>query len=150
MDSLRVDNGLKEIEVNDKGEYIEFSVVSNDFFRAFSDLLQWFDGQENRQDIKEMEKQQEEVVSENGEEINYEALNNILDIREKISKEACEKIDAIFGGEASRKVFGSITPDMYMVADFFEQITPLIERYAKERNQTINKKYNKNRKGAKS
>ena len=150
MDSLRVDNGLKKINVNDKGEYIEFSVVSNDFFRAFSNLLQWFDGQENRQDIKEMEKQQEDVVSENGEEINYEALNNILDIREKISKEACEKINAIFGNEASRKVFGSITPDMYMVADFFEQITPLIEKYAKERNQTINKKYNKNRKGAKS
>lgn len=150
MDSLRIDNGLKKIEVNDAGEYIEFSVASNDFFRAFSDLLQWFDGQENRQDIKDMEKQQEDIVSENGENINYEALNSIIDIREKISKEACEKIDAIFGLDASKKVFGSITPDMFMVADFFEKITPLIERYAKERNQTISKKYNKNRKGAKS
>lgn len=150
MDSLRIDNGLKKIEVNDAGEYIEFSAVSNDFFRAFSDLLQWFDSQENRQEIKDMEKQQENVVSENGEEINYEALDNVLDIREKISKEACGKIDAIFGVDASRKVFGSIAPDMYMVAEFFEKIAPLIEKYAKERNQTISKKYNKNRKGAKS
>lgn len=150
MDSLRIDNGLKKIEVNDVGECIEFSIVSNDFFRTFSDLLQWFDGQENRQDIKDMEKQQEDVVSENNKSINYEALNKVLDIREKISKEACEKIDAIFGDEASRKVFGNVVPDMFMIADFFEKITPFIEKYAKERNQTINKKYNKNRKGAKS
>ena len=150
MDSLRIDNGTKKIEVNGAGEYIEFSIANNDFFRAFSELLQWFDGQEQRQDIKDMEKRQEEVVPEDGDKINYEALNGVLDIREKISKEACEKIDNIFGTEASRKIFGSIVPDMYMIADFFEQITPLIEKYAKERNQTINKKYSKNRKGAKS
>lgn len=150
MDSLRVDNGTKKIEVNDAGECIEFSVVSNDFFRGFSDLLQWFESQEQRQDIKDMEKQQKEVVSEDSDKINYEALNGVLDIREKISKEACEKIDNIFGEEASRKIFGSIIPDMYMIADLFEQITPLIEKYAKERNQTINKKYSKSRKGAKS
>ena len=150
MDSLRIDNGTKKIEVNDAGECIEFSIVNNDFFRAFSDLLQWFDGQEQRQDIKDMEKQQKEVVSEDGDKINYDALNGILDIREKISKEACEKIDNIFGVEASRKIFGSITPDMYMIADFFEQISPLIEKYSKERNRSINKKYSKDRKGAKS
>lgn len=150
MDSLRIDNGLRQIEVNDKGEYIEFSVVSNDFFRAFSDLLQWFDGQENRQEIKDIEKQQENVVSENGEEINYEVLESVLNIREKISEEACEKIDAIFGSGASRKIFCGIVPDMFLIAEFFEKIAPFIEKYAKERNQTINKKYNKNRKGAKS
>ena len=150
MDSLRIDNGLRQIEVNDKGECIEFSVVSNDFFRAFSDLLQWFDGQENRQEIKDMEKQQENVASENGEDINYEALESVLNIREKISEEACEKIDAIFGSRASRKIFGSIVPDMFLIAEFFEKIAPFIAKYAKERSQTINKKYNKNRKGSKS
>lgn len=150
MDSLRVDNGTKKIEVNDAGEYIEFSIVNNDFFRAFSDLLQWFDEQENRQDIKDMEEKRKNVVSKNEEKINYDTLNGVLDIREKISKEACEKIDNIFGTEASRKVFNGIVPDIFAIADFFEQITPFIEKYAKERNQTINKKYNKNRKGAKS
>lgn len=150
MDSLRIGNGLKKIEVNDAGDYIEFSVVSNDFFRAFSDLLQWFEGQEQRRDIKDMEEQQEKVVSEDGEKINYDVLNSVLDIREKISKEVCEKIDNIFGSEASKKIFGGIVPDMFSIADFFEQITPLIEKYAKERNQSINKKYNKSRKGAKS
>lgn len=150
MDSLRIDNGIKKIEVNDAGEYIEFSIVNNDFFRAFSDLLQWFDGQKNRKDIKDMKKQQEDVVSENGDKINYEVLNNVLEIREKISREACEKIDTIFGVNSSKKIFGGIVPDMFSIAEFFEKIAPFIEKYTKERNQTINKKYNKNRKGAKS
>lgn len=150
MDSLRVDNGLKRIEVNDEKEYIEFSIVNNDFFRAFFDMLQWFEAQENRKEIKEMEAKKEDVVSEESKAINYDAANAVLDIREKISKEACEKIDNIFGEESSRKVFGKVIPDMYMITDFFEKISPLIEKYAKERNQAIGKKYSKNRKGAKS
>lgn len=150
MDSLRIDNGLKKIEVNDNGEYIEFSVINSDFFRSFFELLRWFDEQENREDIKEMEEQGDKVVSDDGSKINYDAANKVLDIRDKMIKEACEKIDNIFGDNASRKIFGSILPDMYMIADFFEQITPLIEKYAKERNQSISKKYNKGRKGEKS
>lgn len=150
MDSLRIDNGLKRIEVNDAGEYIEFSVVDSEFYRAFFELLQWFDEQENRKEIKEMEEQGDKVISGDGSKINYDAANSVLDIREKISKEACGNIDNIFGAESSRKIFGSIVPDMYMIADFFEQIAPLIEKYAKERNQSINKKYSKSRKGAKS
>lgn len=150
MDSLRIDNGTKKVEVNDAGEYIEFSIVNNDFFRSFFDLLRWFDEQENRKDIKDMEEQKKKVVSEDGTNIDYDAANNVLDISKKISNEACEKIDNIFGTEASRKIFGSVIPDMYMIADFFEKISPLIEKYQKERSQTINKKYSKGRKGAKS
>lgn len=150
MDSLRIDNGTKKINVNDEGECIEFSIVNNDFFRAFFDLLRWFDEQEGRKEIKEMEENADKVVSDDEKEINYDAANSMLDIRDKISREACEKIDNIFGCEASRKIFGSVAPDMYMIADFFEKISPLIEKYQKERSQTINKKYSKNRKGAKS
>lgn len=150
MDSLRIDNGLKKIEVNDAGEYIEFSVLDNDFFRGFSELMQWFDGQNTKDNINNMNEQAGKVVSENGDEINHEALSNIIDIRDKVSKEACEKIDNIFGVGASKKIFGGIVPDMFSIAEFFEKIAPFIEKYAKERNQSINKKYSKSRKGAKS
>lgn len=146
MDSLRIDNGLKKIEVNDAEEYIEFSVTNNDFFKAFSNIIRWFEEQETV--IKDMEEQWKKVSD--GENVNYDALDSYLAFREKISKECCEKIDTIFGAEASRKVFGGIVPDMFAIADFFERITPFIEKYAKERNQTISKKYNKGRKGAKS
>lgn len=150
MDSLRIDNGLKRIEVNDAKECIEFYISDSGFFRAFFDLLRWFDEQEGRKEIEELEEHAEKVVLDGEEEINYDAANSVLDIRDKISGEACEKIDNIFGAEASRKIFGKVIPDMYMIADFFEQIAPLIEKYQKERNQTISKKYSKSRKGAKS
>lgn len=150
MDSLRIDNGLKKIEVNDAGECIEFSVLDNGFFRGFSELMQWFDEQNTQGSIKDMEEQAGKVVSDNGDGINHEALSNVLDIRDKVSKEACEKIDNIFGVGASKKIFGGIIPDMYSIAEFFEKIAPFIEKYAKERNQTINRKYSKGRKGSKS
>lgn len=150
MDSLRIDNGLKKIDVNDAGEYIEFSVVDNNFFKAFFAMLRWFDEQENRKEINEMEEKSEKVVSVDENKINYDMADNVLDIREMIVKEACEKIDNIFGAEASRKIFGRVVPDMYMIADFLYAITPFIEKYQKEREQIINKKYSKSRKGAKS
>lgn len=150
MDSLRIDNGLKKIEVNDSGEYIEFSVTDNNFFKGFSDLIQWFDDRKTQQDIKDVEEQGIDIVSDDGEKINHEVLNTILDIREKISMEACAKIDVIFGTDASRKIFGGIVPDMFMIAEFFEKISPFIEKYAKDRNQAISNKYNKSRRGAKS
>ncbi|EOT29499.1 hypothetical protein C805_00083 [Eubacterium sp. 14-2] len=150
MDSLRVDNGIRKIEVNDNGDCIEFSVSDGGFFKGFSELLQWFDDQKTQQEIKEAEEQGNEVVSYDGKEINYETLRNVVIIRENLSKEVCKKIDNIFGDFASEKIFGKIIPDMFSIAEFFEKISPFIEKYAKERNQTISKKYNKNRKGAKS
>lgn len=38
MDTLHIDNGFKKIEVNDKGECIEFSIVDNDFSDGFLNL----------------------------------------------------------------------------------------------------------------
>ena len=114
---------------------------------AFGIILE---GLQKELSFKEMEEQAGKVVSDNGDGINHEALSNVLDIRDKVSKEACEKIDNIFGVGASKKIFGSIIPDMYSIAEFFEKISPFIEKYAKERNQTINRKYSKGRKGSKS
>ena len=148
MDILHIDNGFKKIEVNEKGECIEFSIISNDFFKTFSDFVQWIDEQE--QTIKKLAEQQKTIFSEDSGSLNHEALNNVLSIREKVSKEACEKIDSIFGADASRKIFCGITPDYLAITDFLGQVMPLIEKYARERNQSINSKYSKNRKGAKS
>lgn len=148
MDTLHIDNGYKKIEANDKGECIEFSIVSNGFFKAFSELVQWVDAQE--QVLRNLAEQQKKVFPGDSGEINYDALDSVLDIRGKVSKEACEKIDSIFGADASRKIFCGIEPDCLAIVDFIGQVSPLIEGDAKERNQTIGKRYSKTRKGAKS
>ncbi len=42
MDSIRVDSGIKKIEVNDAGEYIEIPTGDASFFERFAAALQEF------------------------------------------------------------------------------------------------------------
>lgn len=41
MDSLRIDNGIKKIEVNDAGECIEFSINDDKFLTSFWAFGEW-------------------------------------------------------------------------------------------------------------
>ena len=38
---LRVDNGLRKIGVNDKGDYLEISINDSSVFDRFADLMTW-------------------------------------------------------------------------------------------------------------
>ena len=37
--SLRVDSGVKRIEVNDNGDYIAVNISDNSFFKRFDDFV---------------------------------------------------------------------------------------------------------------
>lgn len=143
MDSLRAETGIKTIEVNDNGECISFSVIDNNFFQTFYDFIVWMESQEDV--IANMAKENE---SEKKDDLEY--IGKIIKARGDIVKEACAKIDAIFGEDACKKVFCGIVPDFYAISDFLEKVTPFISKYAKERHENIVLKYNKNRKGARS
>ena len=56
-------------------------------------------------------------------------------------------IDEVFGAETCKKVFGDITPNPFMIADFFDQIGPIAEKYANGRTKELYEKYNRSRKG---
>lgn len=146
MDKLRVDSGIKTIEVNDTGECIKFSVTDSTFFERFFELVDWFESDELKSQIDEIEGQKEAIENVD----DTQAMRKVVGSQKNIIKQAMDKIDAIFGEEASRKIFCGTIPDIYAIIDFFEQITPYIEKYAKERNQKISKKYSVNRRGAKS
>lgn len=149
MDSLCIDNGLKEIKVNDAGECIEFSVNDSGFYKRFTEFVQWFKEQDGRQEINDLREKVKVDKKDEGSE-SLEEFYDASNIQYAICKEACEKIDSIFGQESCRKVFGNIVPDLLTIANFLEAVTPFIDKYIKERNQAINKKYSKSRKGAKS
>lgn len=151
MEKLRIDSGLKRVEVNDKGEFIEFSVTDNGFLRKLAGLLRWFGGQD--EGIGELQKYQEDIFAGDGGDMNFEALNKALDTRDRIIKEACGRIDDVFGAEACRKIFGGIMPDFWAISDFLGQISPLIEKFTRERTAVsggIAQKYSRDRKGARS
>lgn len=147
MDSLRIDNGLKKIEVNDEGECIEFSISDDKFLTSFWAFGEWLEEQEKA--IKELQEKNKEVDADSKQE-SRKAVGDVIALRSKINKESCERIDSIFGADASRKLFGSVIPDLSKVVEFLDKITPFVEKYAKEHKKAIDSRYNKNRKGAKS
>ncbi len=60
-------------------------------------------------------------------------------------------LDGLFGEGCCRKVFiGVETPGIELIGDFFEAITPLMQKFADERRDRISLMYNGRRKGAKS
>ncbi len=149
MDSLRIENGIKKIEVNDDGEYIQFSVTDSSMFKAFADFLKWIESEEASMQMQEIGKKANDIKNEDG-ELNTEAFDNVVSAYDAFIKKACTKIDAIFGADACRKIFCGVTPDFYAITDFLEKITPFLDKYAKERHENINLKYSARRRGAKS
>ena len=59
-------------------------------------------------------------------------------------------IDDLFGKDACLKVFGDIVPMPYLLAEFFEQLTPILDKYMDSRQKKIASKYSGNRKGNRS
>lgn len=142
--SLRVNNGVKRIEVNDQGECIEISANDANFYDRFAEMLRWLNAEEDK--ISAFEKEQaEKYGSEN-------TTDRLLDEIKRVTtlyKECAERIDMIFGKDTCRKVFGNIVPDEILIGDFLDQITPIISKLAQERGQRFQAKYNRNRKGGK-
>ena len=134
--SIRVDSGIKRIEVNDAGEYISFSLNDAGFFDRFGALIKWLNEQNEKiQTLEDPDKAEDRTA----------AIVELAHARAELFKGFGEKIDDIFGPEATRKIFGGIIPDEVMIAEFFSQISPIIEKFAAERGSTIAAKYGRNR-----
>lgn len=148
MDKLRVDSGIKNIEVNDNGDYISIPISDTAFYERFGAL------------IKNFEKKQAEIekeaaaLSEKHKDKPDNDTDTIIDniqLYSELCRYTCVELDDLFGEGCCRKVFvGVQNPGMELIGDFFEQITPLLNQYAQERNQRIDLIYSRNRKGARS
>ncbi len=148
MDKLRVDSGIKNIEVNDNGDYISVPIRDTVFYQKFADIIRKF---ENKQD--DIDRRYAELAEKHKDkpEEDIEALSDSIDLYVTLCKEICDDLDGLFGEGCCRKVFVGIqNPGVDLIGDFLDQITPLLNQYIEEQNQKINFKYNRNRKGARS
>lgn len=118
------------VEVNDNGDTITVNVDDQLFIERFRQLTVRLD--EIKQDVQ--------GATVKGEK---ERLQFYI---EKI-REIMAEMDALFGEGCCRKVFGDIVPSPFLIADFFEQMIPVIEEYTKVRKADIAKKYSRQRKG---
>jgi hypothetical protein len=125
---------LTKVELNDHGDYITVSVDNPTFFDDFaigykkiSDLADSISVK-----LEEIEKKYEgrEDIS-----TDMDKALEISKINVNFSKEAVATIDKIFGTDTIKKYFRNIyeeipnfLPDTDCIIDFFEQITPVIEK----------------------
>ena len=148
MDSLRVSSGIKNIEVNDSGEYISIPVNDAAFFNRYAEVLKNFEQKEieygRRADgLKEKHKDKSEGSTD--------IIADIISLYADLCRDTCAELDRLFGEGSCRKIFPDVEcPNEVLIGEFFEQITPLLNQYSKERNEKINLMYNRNRKGARS
>lgn len=148
MDSLRVGNGIKNIEVNDNGDCISIPISDAAFYERFAAVMRNFE--EKQKEIDRCAKD----ISEKHKDAPEDDSSTIIDgiyLYSELCKYTCSELDNLFGTGCCKKVFiGVETPGIELIADFFDQIVPLLNQYAAERNQKIELMYNRNRKGARS
>lgn len=131
---LRIDTGVRKIEVNDNGDYIMLQVADQSipaklkkFVKAATDKL-------NK--LSELTESENEADIEAAAELAYE-----IDIFAKAS------VDDIFGAGTCKKVFGDIVPPIEMYIEFIDAITPYFQEYALNRAKKLSK-YSPNRMGS--
>lgn len=136
MEKLRVSSLAKKIEVNDAGEYITLNLDDQAFLPALMAIIDDFNAK-----MPEYQKRAEALDAEPGdtEELRFEKMRKALAYNLEIHQELKERIDGVFHDEACRKVFGDIVPPVDAYAEFFEQLTPYIQKYSQERARKMGK-----------
>lgn len=132
---IRVESGIK-INVNDEGGYIVANVNDNVFVEKFYNLVEKIE--ELSKEVKQVDVNQDDI----------ESGKAYVDLVKEKTGVVVTEIDNLFGENACEKVFGKgVSPTGYAIADFFDQLVPIFEKYANDRQKKIASKYSKARKG---
>lgn len=128
---IRINSGVKKIEVNDDGEFILLPVSDDGFVLSFYRLM--------------------EDIQKSGESVSRDIVDvPAVDQVEKIvetEREIKAKVDTLFGDGTCKKVFGDILPSMDLFVEFFGSLVPFLEEYKNERAAKMGK-YNAERTGS--
>lgn len=120
------------VSVNKNGDTITVNVEDQGFIERFYGLIDRLNAIEETMKSEEVKK-----------------LGQREQLQRMIAETKCimADIDVLFGEGCCRKAFGDIVPSPYLIADFFDQLTPIAEQYMNERQKRIESKYSRGRKG---
>jgi hypothetical protein len=121
MESIRVNSGVKVIEVNDKGETISLPLSDDSFIKGFFGLL------------NETKDKAAAISEKNGDVL--ETLDAVVEF----DKDVRDKIDVLMGENTCKKVFGDVLPSSDQFLDFFAQLRPIVESHVEKRAENMNK-----------
>lgn len=128
---IRVRKGI-QVEVNDNGDIITLLVEDMQFMDGFYGIIDKFT-----------------QTAEKMSAVKTESVREQLKLLVEECRNLTQEIDLVFGDECCKKVFGDMVPSPYAMTDFFDQIAPILGKYANERQSKIGQKYNKHRQGTK-
>lgn len=144
IDSIRVDTGVKKIEVNDEGETISLNFADQSFPARYFAMVDEFEAcqPEFQKEAEKLDQAfQEKQISD------YEYSRGAASLSLKMHTFFKERVDGLFGADTCRKVFGDIVPSVDQYCDFMAQLAPYFEKYGKERQKKLMQKYSPKRKG---
>lgn len=144
IDSIRVDTGVKKIEVNDEGETISLNFADQSFPARYFAMVDEF---EASQSTFQKEAQELDKECEQNQLSDYERSRKVAAFNLKVHQFFKDRVDGLFGEGTCRKVFGDIVPSVDLYVDFINQLAPYFEKYSKERQKKLMQKYNPKRKG---
>lgn len=130
MDRICLNNGNKKIEINDSGDYIVIPMGDNSFPER---VIKFSKDAENKY----------KLLVEKEIELKDSDIEVVSKMRSEIFTSIGSMFDELFGIGSCKIVFGNIAPSHDIMLDFMEQIVPLVERYASERQSEIETKYSK-------
>lgn len=134
---LRVTTGIK-IEVNDAGDCIVANVQDNEFVDKFYKLIEL------------MENTSKELRSVKVDTDDFEESRKGFELIKEKTNVVLKGIDDLFGPDTCKKVFSGIEcPNGYAIEEFFEQLVPIFQEFADERQKKIANRYTRRRKGKK-
>lgn len=132
MSGLRVNTGAKRIEVNDAGEYIVLNFGDQSFPKRVFDMMGRIKARTEQAAAEEKKIREENQDEEN-------RILALAEFNEGLHRYVMQEVDGVFGPETCRKVFGDIVPGIDLFEDFFNQLMPYFEDYAKERSAKMSK-----------
>ena len=138
MDSIRIETGVKNIQVNDGPEFITFDPTDVSFAENFYSLVQEFG-------VKQVEYKNRAEALDANKELDANSIPVNFADGLAMMREVCEfmrdKIDGLFGKDTSRKCFGK-TLSLSVFEQFFTQITPFISTARAEKTSKYTKEVN--------
>lgn len=133
MAGIRVNTGVKRIEVNDDGDYILLNLSDSSFPDRFFSMV---DRVQEKAAAAEARAKELEQQCEHGSEAMLRASASLY---RELHEAVAEEVDTLFGPETCRKVFGDIVPGIELFDDFFSQLMPYFEEFGKERARRMSK-----------
>ena len=118
MAGIRVNTGVKRIDVNDNGDYITINLNDNTFldrfFLLYENLVKMAD-ESSAKESAVREKYKDYVGNKNGGSGDVERLpdgmiRDVLSLYKDAGKTMMGEVDGLFGEGTCKKVFGDITP----------------------------------------